>query len=183
MLHLYFLHKRIHEIMKFIKATENDIPLIQELAKNSWEDAYQDILSGEQIAYMLNTMYSHEEISGHLQNPAYHYYLMQDTSDGRFMGFIGYENGYEGEEGTTKLHRIYLIPGYKGKGAGKKALEFLHSKAEKAGERRIILNVNKHNPARQFYESRGYSVYEEGVFSIGNGYFMDDYLMEFLIHK
>ncbi len=169
--------------MRFIKATEKDIALIQELAKNSWEHAYQDILSAGQIAYMLNTMYSHKEISGHLKNSAYHYYLMQDTSDGRFMGFIGYENGYEGEEGTTKLHRIYLIPACKGRGAGKKALQFLHEEVKRAGDKRVILNVNKHNPAITFYESQGYRVYGEGVFDIGNGYFMDDYLMEFLIHK
>ncbi|WP_294246649.1 GNAT family N-acetyltransferase [uncultured Chryseobacterium sp.] len=169
--------------MRFIKATEKDIALIQELAKNSWEHAYQDILSAGQIAYMLNTMYSYEEILGHLQHPGYHYYLMQDQADGRFMGFIGYENSYEGEEATTKLHRIYLVPGFKGRGAGKEALHFLRGEVQKTGGRRIILNVNKHNPAIKFYESQGYRVYGEGVFDIGNGYFMDDYLMEFLIHK
>ncbi len=169
--------------MRFIKATEKEIPLIQELAKDSWENAYQDILSAGQITYMLDTMYSYEEILGHLQNPCYHYYLIQDQSDDRFMGFIGYENRYEGAEDTTKLHRIYLVPGYKGKGAGKEALEFLHGEVQKTGSGRIILNVNKHNPAIKFYESQGYRVYGEGIFDIGNGYFMDDYMMEFLIHK
>ncbi|UMQ41254.1 GNAT family N-acetyltransferase [Chryseobacterium sp. Y16C] len=160
--------------MEFIKATKSDIPLIQELARRSWENAYAEILSDEQMEYMLNTMYSKEEITDHLQNPDYHYFLIKDEDS--YEGFIGYENSYE--EKTTKLHRIYLVPESKGKGLGKKALLFLNDKVSEYGDKRIILNVNKHNSARNFYESQGYKVYDEGVFDIGNGFVMDDFLME-----
>jgi len=166
--------------MKFIKASENDIPLIQELARRSWENTYNNILSKEQMDYMLKTMYSDEEISGHLQQPRYHYFLIQDDTQDSFDGFIGFETGYE--EKTTKLHRIYLVPESKGKGLGKAALSFLNEKVSESGDQRIILNVNKYNSAKKFYESQGYAVYDEGVFDIGNGFVMDDYLMEFLIH-
>lgn len=167
--------------MKLIKATEEDIPLIQELARKSWENAYAEILSAEQMEYMLSTMYSAEEIAGQLQHPLYRYYLIKDEKTGSYDGFIGYENGYE--EKTTKLHRIYLVPGSKGKGTGKYALGFLKEKVKEYGDERIILNVNRYNPARNFYESQGYRIYDEGVFNIGNGFVMDDYLMEFLIKK
>jgi len=167
--------------MKLIKATENDIPLIQDLAKRSWENAYAEILSIEQMEFMLGTMYSHEEIASHLQKPDYHYYLILDENNDSFEGFIGYEHHYE--EKTTKLHRIYLVPESKGKGFGKSALEFLNQQASENGDKRIILNVNKYNSAKKFYESQGYTIYDEGVFDIGNGFFMDDYLMEYLIHN
>lgn len=167
--------------MEFIKATENDIPLIQDLARRSWGNAYAEILSSEQMEYMLSTMYSAEEIGSQLQQPNYQYYLIKDEKNDSFEGFIGYETQYE--EATTKLHRIYLVPESKGKGFGKGALEFLNKKVKESGDRRIILNVNKYNSAKKFYESQGYSVYNEGVFDIGNNFFMDDYLMEFLIHK
>ncbi len=167
--------------MKLIKATEKDIPLIQDLAKRSWENAYADILSGEQMDYMLSEMYSEAEISSHLSNADYHYYMIQDDNNGSYEGFIGYQHHYE--EGTTKLHRIYLVPESKGKGFGKAALQFLNGKVAENRDKRIILNVNKYNAARNFYESQGYKVYGEGVFDIGNGFVMDDYLMEFLIHE
>jgi len=167
--------------MKLIKATENDIPLIQELARKSWENAYAEILSIEQMDYMLSTMYSHEEISNHMQNPDYHYYLILDENNDLFEGFIGYQHHYEEE--TTKLHRIYLVPESKGKGFGKKALQFLNQQVSENRDNRIILNVNKYNSAKKFYESQGYIIYDEGVFDIGNNFFMDDYLMEFLIHE
>jgi GNAT superfamily N-acetyltransferase len=162
--------------MKIIKATEKDIPLIQDLAKRSWENAYAEILSGEQMKYMLDTMYSKEEISSQVQNPDYHYFLIFDEDLKSYDGFLGFENHYE--ENTAKLHRIYLVPESKGKGLGKKALEFLAEKTKASGDSRIILNVNKYNSARNFYESQGYKVYDEGVFDIGEDFLMDDYLME-----
>ncbi|MET3038128.1 GNAT family N-acetyltransferase [Chryseobacterium sp. NRRL B-14859] len=167
--------------MKLIKATEKDIPLIQDLARRSWEKAYAEILSKEQMEYMLSEMYSDTEIAGHLQNPHYHYYLIQDENNASYEGFIGYEHHYE--DNATKLHRIYLVPESKGKGFGKEALLFLNQKVRESGNERIILNVNKYNSAKKFYESQGYRVYGEGVFDIGNGFVMDDYLMEFLIHS
>ena len=162
--------------MELLLATQEDIKTIQDLARRSWEHAYADILSKEQLEFMLSTMYSEEEIKTQLSNPNYHYYLVFDEVLNNFDGFIGYENAFE--EKTTKLHRIYLVPESKGKGAGKKALQFLHEKVKEFGDKRVVLAVNKNNSAKQFYESQGYGVYDEGVFDIGNGFVMDDYLME-----
>lgn len=166
--------------MKLTKATEENVSLIQDLARRSWKNAYAEILSEEQMEYMLSEMYSKAELESQLQNPNYQYYLIVDEDNDSYEGFIGYEHNYEDK--TTKLHRIYLIPESKGKGLGKLALQFLNKKVSENGNKRIILNVNKHNAARNFYESQGYRVYDEGVFDIGNGFVMDDFLMEFLIH-
>lgn len=162
--------------MKLLPATQEDIKTIQDLARRSWEHAYADILSREQLEFMLSTMYSNDEIQAQLNNPHYHYFLAYDEVLDVFEGFIGFEHLYE--TNTTKLHRIYLIPESKGKGVGKKLLTFLHEKVKDFGDKRIILAVNKNNSAKQFYESQGYRVYDEGVFDIGNGFVMDDYLME-----
>ncbi|MCJ8153720.1 GNAT family N-acetyltransferase [Chryseobacterium sp. SSA4.19] len=167
--------------MKLVIATPDDISLIQDMARRSWENAYAEILSSEQMEFMLGTMYSKEEILSQMQHPNYHYYLMKDENSNSFEGFIGYEYHYE--EKTTKLHKIYLVPESKGKGFGKDALQFLIQQASDKGDTRIILNVNKYNSSKQFYESQGYRVYDEGVFDIGRGFFMDDYLMEYIIHK
>ncbi|WP_374460976.1 GNAT family N-acetyltransferase [Chryseobacterium taeanense] len=165
--------------MKFIKATEKDILLIQSLARRSWENAYAEILSAEQIEYMLKTMYSQEEISKQLQDADYHYFLIFDEIKKTFEGFLGYEHGYE--QNTTKLHRIYLIPESKGKGLGRMSIDFLKQKVSETHDKRIILNVNKNNTAKIFYESQGFDVYNEVIVDIGNGFAMDDYEMEFYI--
>lgn len=165
--------------MKFIEAEEKDIPLIQNLAKRSWESAYAEILSPEQIVYMLRTMYSENEIMKQMQNADYHYYLIFNEIDCSFEGFIGYEHRYE--DYTTKLHRIYLVPESKGKGIGKAAIDFLKVKVAAGSDRKIILNVNKNNAAKKFYESQGFTVFNEVVLDIGSGFTMDDYEMEFYV--
>ncbi|WP_263602393.1 GNAT family N-acetyltransferase [Chryseobacterium sp. PET-29] len=165
--------------MKFIEANEKDIPLIQNLAEKSWEAAYKDLLSQEQIDYMLGTMYSRNEIIRQMQNADYHYYIIFDENNNSFEGFMGYEHGYQ--EYTTKLHRIYLVPESKGKGIGKTAIDFLKEKAASVNDRKIILNVNKNNPAKKFYESQGFTVFNEVVIDIGNDFVMDDYEMEFYV--
>ncbi len=39
------------------------------------------------------------------------------------------------------------------------------------------LNVNRNNPALGFYEHMGMKKVREGDFPIGNGYYMNDYIM------
>ena len=75
-------------MITFKKASKNDIPLIQNLAEKSWKSAYSEILSEQQIEYMLNEMYSATEISNHLQNPNYYYYLIFDHET--VVGFLGF---------------------------------------------------------------------------------------------
>lgn len=162
-------------MVEFRKATEKDIPLLRELAEKSWKSAYANILSPEQIDYMLAEMYSEKEISSQLQNSDYHYYLILNNEIP--AGFMGFELNYEKE--TTKLHRIYLLEEFKGQGLGKKGLNFLKEKVKENVNYRIILNVNKNNPAIKIYESQGFKVLSKGIFNIGNGYVMDDFLLEF----
>lgn len=162
-------------MVEFKRATEIDIPVIRKLAEQSWNSAYSTILSADQIEYMLTQMYSEKEITVQIQNPNYHYYII--LNEAVEAGFIGFQLHYENE--TTKLHRIYLLEEFKGKGLGKKGLQFLKEKVAESSDNRIILNVNKDNPARKIYESQGFTIFHEEVFDIGNGFVMDDYLMEF----
>lgn len=162
--------------MKIVKAAIEDIKLIQEIAEKSWRSHYPGIISHEQIDYMLDVMYSESELKKHFENPNYHYYLLGDNEI--FLGIMGFENHFEKD--TTKLHRIYLLEEAKGKGLGKFALNFLKEQVKNSGNKRIILNVNKENPSYHFYLSQGFKVYKETVLQIGNGYVMDDYIMEFL---
>lgn len=163
-------------LFMIIKATEKDIPTIQELAQKSWKSAYADILQQEQIDYMLDLMYSESTLKNHFENPNYQYYLVEEANV--FLGFAGFE--FHNEPQTTKLHRIYFLKEAQGKGLGKKALEFVKTETEKSGDKRLILTVNKNNSAKNFYESQGFKIYQEKILEVGNGYVMDDYLMAFV---
>ena len=161
--------------MELKLATIVDIPLIQQLAKNSWQNTYREILSQDQINYMLDMMYSEDELTKHIEHvDNYFYYLLQ--YENKSVGFIGFEVDFEPK--TTKLHRIYLLKEASGKNIGKKAIQFIEQQMHKYENNRLILTVNKNNSAKIFYEKMGFTVYDEAIFDIGNGYVMDDYLME-----
>ncbi len=159
--------------MEIRPTTIADIPVIQQIAKISWDNTYVTINSKEQIDYMLSKMYSTEEITRHMADPNYHYFLIADDAP---VGFVGFENHYD--PGTTKLHRIYFLPDAQGKGFGRKAIDLVKEKAVQAGNHRVMLTVNKKNPAQKAYEALGFQVYGEEVNDIGEGYVMDDFLME-----
>jgi ribosomal protein S18 acetylase RimI-like enzyme len=46
------------------------------------------------------------------------------------------------------------------------------------GATSLLLNVNRNNPTKGFYEKLGFTVIKEEDIDIGNGYFMNDYVME-----
>ncbi len=162
-------------MIEFSRAAEQDVELIRELAQESWQSAYREILTEDQIDYMLAQMYSVSEITQQIRSVYYHYYIIK--YNGVPAGFLGFEFHYE--KRTTKLHRLYLLNKFRRMGIGSAALAFLTEHAKKAGENSIILNVNKNNPAKKMYEAYGFHVYDEGVFDIGSGFVMDDFLMRF----
>jgi len=164
--------------MKITRATRADIPLIRNLAEKSWNSAYKEILSPNQIEYMLGLMYSEEELLKHFRHQDWFYYLIKGN-DENFAGFAGFETNYQVL--TAKLHRIYLLPQYKGEGLGKILLNKVKEVAKNHDNSRMILNVNKNNPALDFYKSQGFEIIDEGIFDIGGGYVMDDYILEILL--
>jgi ribosomal protein S18 acetylase RimI-like enzyme len=65
-----------------------------------------------------------------------------------------------------------------GKGFGTKLLDNIVEEIKPSGATTLLLNVNRHNRAKSFYERYGFKVVGEEDISIGEGYFMNDYVME-----
>lgn len=145
-------------------ATLDDVTLIQDLANESWKDTYGKILSQEQLEYMLDLMYSSENIVKQMNQETYHYHIIQNQQLDP-VGFIGFETNYE--ENTTKLHRLYLIPSAKGLGLGKATIDQLKIWTKVYNNNRIILTVNKSNSAKEMYEKQGFKAYHEGISILG----------------
>ena len=70
----------------------------------------------------------------------------------------------------------------RGKGLGKFLLNRAVDLAKQNDKKSIYLNVNKYNTdSIAFYERMGFVKIEEGVFDIGNGYVMDDFILELIL--
>ncbi len=153
-------------------AHEIDIPLIRALSLKIWPQTYSTILSAEQINYMMNMMYSEQALLSQMKQK--HEFII--VNDGREP--IGFASFSETEPGIYKLYKIYILPQVQGKGAGRFVInEILKAIARKRGKA-LQLNVNRNNKAKDFYEKLGFTILSQVDIDIGNGYFMNDYVME-----
>ena len=91
----------------------------------------------------------------------------------------GYVSVQQQEKDVFHLQKIYVLPRFQGTHCG----SFLFKEAIKCIKEMhpepclMELNVNRNNKALQFYEHMGMRKLREGDFPIGNGYYMNDYIM------
>lgn len=160
-------------MFKITIANIEDIPVIQLLVEQIWLPTYQSILTPEQIDYMVELMYGTATLTKQFAEPGYHYLLLHD--DTTPIGYAAYSTS--DTAGIYKLQKIYVHSRYQGQGVGKLFIQHIIDAVKAAGGIILELNVNRYNKARFFYEKQGFTVYEEKDIDIGNGYWMNDYIM------
>ncbi|MES2286146.1 MAG: GNAT family N-acetyltransferase [Bacteroidota bacterium] len=154
----------------FRKATTQDIPLIAELADSIWRKHYINIITLQQIEYMLKSMYSTES-------------LLQQMTEGHVFTIvfadekpIGFASINRKDKGNYTLHKFYISPDYHGNSIGTKL--FINLLSELNPFESIQLTVNRQNyKAINFYFKIGFIIKEIADFNIGNGFFMNDFVM------
>ena len=158
------------------EAALSDIKQIQNIVHITWPITYGEILSKEQLDYMLDLFYSDEALLDQYNKKEQLFYMIyEDQTDN--IGFIGIEHNYMGKA-VTKIHKIYLLPETQGKGIGKKVIDEIGILALKNNSKTLLLNVNRFNTALGFYKKIGFDIVDEVNIEIGNGYLMEDYVME-----
>lgn len=155
------------------QTNENGIPFIQHIANNTWPETFGEILSAEQINYMLFMMYDEQALLRQMK--AGHVFLLARYNN-ETVGFASYELNYKGSP-DVKLHKIYILPEMQGKKIGQHLIQEVAAIGRAAAQQGLLLNVNRHNKAIQFYERIGFVVIGEEDIDIGNGYFMNDIIM------
>ncbi len=157
--------------------SNNDISLVEMLASKIWREHYLPIIGREQVTYMLGKFQTTPAIKRQIQDGA-HYHLLfeQDHPVGYFC--------YHFEDNALFLSKIYVAKEVRGKGIGKKALNFIAEQAESQSAKTIRLTVNKFNLGTiAAYKQLGFETIDSVVKDIGGGFVMDDYVMEKVVMK
>ena len=152
--------------------TEEQIEIVESLAEEIWTEHYIPIIGKAQVDYMLDRFQSKQSISDQIRS-GFLYFLIKE--DNQFIGYIGVQQ--KGDE--LFLSKIYIKSSERGKGHGKKAIQFIERLAKEKGVRKIALTVNKNNRgAIKAYEKLGFKNLGSLIQEIGNGFIMDDFRME-----
>ena len=139
------------------KARIDDCGLINQMAGEVFPATYQEILSPGQM-----------EEEGHV------YFIAYEGDEP-----CGYVSVQQQEENVFHLQKIYVLPHFQGAHCGsflfREAVRYI--KEVHPEPCLMELNVNRNNKALLFYERMGMRKLREGDFPIGNGYYMNDYIM------
>jgi diamine N-acetyltransferase len=151
-------------------ATPEDIPLIARLADRIWRAHYTPIIGTAQVEYMLGNLYSEKSLRKQVED-GQQYFLAEHEGE-----VIGYVSVSENPANELFLHKFYLEVSRQGKGFGKKIFAELLERFPNVET--IRLQVNRMNyKSVNFYFRVGFTIENAKNFDIGDGFFMEDYVM------
>ena len=155
-------------------ATLADIGLINSMAWRVFPPTYKGIIAEEQIQFMMQWMYSEENLRRQITRQGHTFLMAEEGKEP--AGYVSVSS----EEATLwELHKLYVLPDWQQKGVGKTLFNaaIAHIKALQQGPCVMQLHVNRHNKALGFYQHMGMKIAREGDFDIGNGFYMNDYIL------
>ena len=156
-----------------IPVSTEQVPALATLANTIWHECFTTILSQEQIDYMVARFQSESAMSQQINELGYRYFFLQEGNEA--VGYMGIQT----TEGKLFLSKLYLKKAYRGKGYASQAFHFLESLCKKEQLSSIWLTVNRHNnQAIEVYQHRGFQLIRAQVTDIGQGFVMDDFVLE-----
>ena len=156
-------------------SSEGQIVTIVNLADEIWNEYFTPIIGKPQVDYMLEKFQSKKVITEQIENGVL-YFLIKDGKEA--VGYMGVIT----DDRQLFLSKLYITSADRGKGYGRKAIEFLEQLAIAEGVNKISLTVNRNNSASiNMYNKTGFENRGCVVKDIGYGFVMDDYKMEKII--
>jgi len=153
----------------------NDLKIIRQLAYEIWPSAYGNILSQSQLTYMLDNIYSIASLQNQLSVLKHQFLIILENHVP--VGFASF-SPHEDNKLIYHLNKIYVLPQQQGQNIGKRIIDHIIMEIKNGGATSLQLNVNRNNKAIAFYKKLGFEIIREEDIDIGEGYFMNDYVME-----
>lgn len=161
-----------------------DVRALGMLAGRVWNAHYRSIIAQAQIDFMLPRSYSAEALAAQMQNGQR--FLLAEIGD-EMIGFLSVSElrsisneilrGKAEVKDGFFMHKFYIAPECQGKGLGKQMFAELLRRMPEI--KRIRLQVHRRNVnSWNFYLKQGFVIEQEADFDIGEGFQMNDYVME-----
>lgn len=147
------------------------------MADEIWHEYYRELLTAEQIDYMVEKFLSPDALCEQINN-GYEYFLI--SHEYTFAGFAGILE--DQDEKSLFLSKLYIHEESRGKHIATEMISKFIELAKMRGLDKIWLTCNRHNAHTiDVYKHLGFAIVREQCTDIGEGYVMDDYVMEMKI--
>lgn len=158
-------------------ATEKQIIEVEQTAFNVWHNYYKDILSSEQIDYMLNKYQSREALKKQIADGYIYYMILSDNQLAGYMCVLVQSN-------YVYLARLYIKEEYRRQGLAKRTVSHIEAIFKKpelgfSHIKKIRIRVARNNSLTiNVYEHLGFKKVRSEDTDIGGGFTCKDYVME-----
>ncbi|WP_316558906.1 GNAT family N-acetyltransferase [Methanimicrococcus stummii] len=166
--------------------TTRELEDVAALASEIWTEHYTPLIGAAQTAYMIDVFQSAERIKKDIADQNYNYFAAYDDAlPGRQIGYFALRPDEKG----VFVSKIYVLKEYRQKGIATLMMNFILDFAKATVKSEKLFDTNRKQPCLwltvnkgnlgsiEFYKKTGFTIEEEIVTDIGNGFFMDDYVM------
>ena len=141
-----------------------DLPTVRRILWESWRATYGPFIPEEDLRSYLDEAYQLDSLEKLYECPFVHGAVGE--LDGEVVGFARMQ--FHANENRLYLASLYLLPGHKGKGIGKKLLMAAEEKALLHGLVQLWVGVMAQNEAaRRWYDRQGFRFVKEEPFRMG----------------
>ncbi len=152
--------------------SDEDIAKLSEFAEEIWNEAFGEMISADKLKYMLKKFLSPQSIKESISEGMVYEFI---TFKGEDVGFLAYRR----EENRLFLSKLYVHEKYRGRGLSSHSMNHVLGVARRMNADSVYLTVYRGNiNAIDTYKHWGFTVIEDVDKDIGNGFFMNDHIME-----
>lgn len=157
-----------------IKPAKTDVALdkIAALANEIWHEYFVPIIGLEQVNYMIANFQSYPSLKQQVKEGFEYYQIFSNDT------FAGY-TGIRPEEDVLFLSKLYIHKDFRGQHLCSDTIRFLQDLCRQRGLKKIYLTCNRQNTLTlDVYKHLGFKIVRSEKNDIGNGFFMDDHILE-----
>lgn len=165
----------------FVPVNEGaDQEKLADMAYTIWNEYWPAIIGQAQVDYMVKNFQSLDAIKRDMAEHGYEYWLLHATDENGETRIVGYTGGHEEPETNRYfISKIYLLAEERGRGFASQTIKFYEDICLERGLRAMYLTVNKYNDlGTRAYLGKGFEVIDSVETDIGEGFIMDDFIME-----
>lgn len=159
--------------LRLLAVTNEELVLaVSTLAEEIWHEHFDPIIGSDQVDYMLEKFLSFDALTEQINN-GYEYFLIIEEYN--FVGFTGIHE----EEDSLFLSKLYIHKDFRGRHYSTIVFDRLLELCKMRNLKKIWLTCNRNNSnTLAVYDHWGFKKVREEATDIGQGYVMDDFILE-----